>query len=232
MRRAPRASTRPSSASIGANTWPPARRWRAIAAAAMSPSAIRSTARSCSRTRSATICASPPASGRIYSRSVPTCCCICTSKGRRPWCRWISPARACTGAVTAAEGGRAPLKENVAAAVLLRAGWPQIAESGGTLLDPMCGSGTFLTEGALIAADAAPAMDREYFGFLSGVATMRRCGSACVRRRWRGAARAWRGAASWVRTSTPKRCGWPSPTRPRPGVADWVHVEKRALERS
>ncbi len=64
------------------------------------------------------------------------------------------------------EGGRAPLKENVAAAVLLRAGWPQIAEQGGTLLDPMCGSGTFLTEAALMAADAAPALDRPYFGFL------------------------------------------------------------------
>ena len=50
------------------------------------------------------------------------------------------------------EGGRAPLKENVAAAVLLRAGWREIARQGGTLLDPMCGSGTFLTEGALIAA--------------------------------------------------------------------------------
>jgi len=59
------------------------------------------------------------------------------------------------------EGGRAPLKENVAAAVLLRAGWPNIAEQGGILLDPMCGSGTFLTEGALIAADAAPALDRD-----------------------------------------------------------------------
>jgi 23S rRNA (guanine2445-N2)-methyltransferase / 23S rRNA (guanine2069-N7)-methyltransferase len=63
------------------------------------------------------------------------------------------------------EGGRAPLKENVAAAVLLRAGWPAVCERGGTLLDPMCGSGTFLTEGALIAADAAPALDRDYFGF-------------------------------------------------------------------
>jgi len=63
------------------------------------------------------------------------------------------------------EGGRAPLKENVAAAVLLRAGWPRICEEGGTLLDPMCGSGTFLTEGALIAADAAPALERDYFGF-------------------------------------------------------------------
>ena len=63
------------------------------------------------------------------------------------------------------EGGRAPLKENVAAAVLLRAGWPRHCRQGGMLLDPMCGSGTFLTEGALIAADAAPALDREYFGF-------------------------------------------------------------------
>ena len=63
------------------------------------------------------------------------------------------------------EGGRAPLKENVAAAVLLRAGWPAICERGGSLVDPMCGSGTFLTEAALIAADAAPALEREYFGF-------------------------------------------------------------------
>jgi 23S rRNA (guanine2445-N2)-methyltransferase / 23S rRNA (guanine2069-N7)-methyltransferase len=58
------------------------------------------------------------------------------------------------------EGGRAPLKENVAAAVLLRAGWPGVFERGGCLIDPMCGSGTFLTDGALIAADAAPALDR------------------------------------------------------------------------
>ena len=63
------------------------------------------------------------------------------------------------------EGGRAPLKENVAAAVLLRAGWPRLNEAGGLLVDPLCGSGTFLTEAALIAADAAPALDREYFGF-------------------------------------------------------------------
>ncbi len=63
------------------------------------------------------------------------------------------------------EGGRAPLKENVAAAVLLRAGWPAIERAGGLLVDPMCGSGTFLTEAALIASDAAPALEREYFGF-------------------------------------------------------------------
>lgn len=56
--------------------------------------------------------------------------------------------------------GEAPLKENVAAAVLLRGGWPQAYADGGDLLDPMCGSGTLLIEGALMAADVAPGLRR------------------------------------------------------------------------
>jgi 23S rRNA (guanine2445-N2)-methyltransferase / 23S rRNA (guanine2069-N7)-methyltransferase len=64
------------------------------------------------------------------------------------------------------EGGEAPLKENLAAAILMRAGWPGIAARGGVLLDPMCGSGTLLIEGALMAADIAPGLLREYYGFL------------------------------------------------------------------
>ncbi len=63
------------------------------------------------------------------------------------------------------EGGIAPLKENVAAAVLYRAGWPEIAKQGGALVDPMCGSGTLLIEGMLIAADIAPGLLRKQFGF-------------------------------------------------------------------
>jgi 23S rRNA (guanine2445-N2)-methyltransferase / 23S rRNA (guanine2069-N7)-methyltransferase len=63
--------------------------------------------------------------------------------------------------------GEAPLKENVAAGVLLRSGWPDLAASSGhEFLDPMCGSGTFVIEAALIAADHAPGLGREYFGFL------------------------------------------------------------------
>ncbi|OZB59644.1 MAG: 23S rRNA (guanine(2445)-N(2))/(guanine(2069)-N(7))-methyltransferase [Lysobacterales bacterium 14-68-21] len=62
--------------------------------------------------------------------------------------------------------GEAPLKENLAAAMLLRGGWPQIYAEGGALLDPMCGSGTLLIEGAWMAADVAPGLHREYFGFL------------------------------------------------------------------
>ncbi len=127
------------------------------------------------------------------------------------------------------EGGRAPLKENVAAAVLLRAGWPQIAEAGGVLLDPMCGSGTFLTEGALISADAAPAIDREYFGFLKWHGH-----DAELWARLRAEAQA-RRAARVVR-----RCILGSDidseavrmaiaNANQAGVADWLHVEKRAL---
>ena len=64
------------------------------------------------------------------------------------------------------EGHTAPLKENLAAALLLRARWPEIAARGGALLDPMCGSGTLPVEAALMAADWAPGLGRSYFGFL------------------------------------------------------------------
>lgn len=60
----------------------------------------------------------------------------------------------------------APIKENLAAAMLLRCGWPEMAARGCSLLDPMCGSGTLLLEGAMIAADYAPGLLRDYFGFL------------------------------------------------------------------
>lgn len=63
-------------------------------------------------------------------------------------------------------GAAAPLKENLAAALLLRAGWPALAAEGAPLLDPMCGSGTLPIEAALIAADIAPGLARDYYGFL------------------------------------------------------------------
>lgn len=62
--------------------------------------------------------------------------------------------------------GAAPLKENLAAAILLRAGWPAIAAQGGALVDPMCGSATLPIEAALMAGEVAPGLLREYFGFL------------------------------------------------------------------
>lgn len=65
-----------------------------------------------------------------------------------------------------ARGVAAPLKENLAAAVLLRCGWPAIAEQGGELIDPMCGSGTLPIEAAMMALDIAPGLLRSYFGFI------------------------------------------------------------------
>jgi 23S rRNA (guanine2445-N2)-methyltransferase / 23S rRNA (guanine2069-N7)-methyltransferase len=62
--------------------------------------------------------------------------------------------------------GEAPLKENLAAGILLRSGWSQLALDGAEFLDPLCGSGTFVIEAAMIAADMAPGLNREYFGFL------------------------------------------------------------------
>jgi Predicted N6-adenine-specific DNA methylase len=54
----------------------------------------------------------------------------------------------------------APLKENLAAALLWRAGWPEAAARGAALLDPFCGGGTLLIEGAEMAADLAPGLAR------------------------------------------------------------------------
>jgi 23S rRNA (guanine2445-N2)-methyltransferase / 23S rRNA (guanine2069-N7)-methyltransferase len=65
-----------------------------------------------------------------------------------------------------ARGVAAPLKENLAAAVLLRAGWPAIAAAGGDFVDPLCGSGTLVIEAALMALDIAPGSMRSHFGFI------------------------------------------------------------------
>mgnify|MGYP003875244415 FL=1 len=62
------------------------------------------------------------------------------------------------------EAGRAPLKETVAAAILQIAGWPAAAKEGRPLSDPMCGSGTILSEAAMVARDVAPGLHRTRWG--------------------------------------------------------------------
>jgi 23S rRNA (guanine2445-N2)-methyltransferase / 23S rRNA (guanine2069-N7)-methyltransferase len=63
------------------------------------------------------------------------------------------------------QGGAAPLKENLAAALLIRSGWPELAAKQWPLIDPMCGSGTLPIEAALMAANIAPGLLRNGFGF-------------------------------------------------------------------
>ncbi len=57
----------------------------------------------------------------------------------------------------------APLKETLAAGILQLAGW----DAATPLIDPMCGSGTFLSEAALIATRTAPGLLREKFLFMN-----------------------------------------------------------------
>lgn len=55
----------------------------------------------------------------------------------------------------------APINEVLAAGILLKAGWKGDTD----LLDPFCGSGTFLIEAALIARNIAPGVYRDRFAF-------------------------------------------------------------------
>lgn len=59
------------------------------------------------------------------------------------------------------KAGLAPLKENVAAALLLRAQWPKLAAQGYDFYDPFCGAGTLVIEAAMMAAQVAPGLIRE-----------------------------------------------------------------------
>ena len=63
------------------------------------------------------------------------------------------------------EHSGAPLKEHLAASMLAQAGWKQSISQQTHFIDPMCGSGTFVIEAAMVAADMAPGIDRDYFGF-------------------------------------------------------------------
>lgn len=66
------------------------------------------------------------------------------------------------------QGGAAPIKENLASALLMRAGWLKLccqdSSQSLSLYDPMCGSGTFLIEAAMMALDIAPGTYRDYLG--------------------------------------------------------------------
>ena len=64
-----------------------------------------------------------------------------------------------------AQAGEAPLRENLAAGILVRAGWPEKPAGAVEFLDPMCGSGTLVIEAAMMAANVAPNARRHYFGF-------------------------------------------------------------------
>lgn len=127
-------------------------------------------------------------------------------------------------------GGAAPLKENLAAAILLLADWPRLARVCAPLIDPMCGSGTLLIEAALMATERAPARRRTYFGFLGWrghqAGLWKRLLQEADAREIRDpkrlpAIRGYDAAAAAVRTALTNI--------ERAGLHGRVHVEKRAL---
>ncbi|OLQ88422.1 23S rRNA (guanine(2445)-N(2))/(guanine(2069)-N(7))-methyltransferase [Vibrio panuliri] len=59
------------------------------------------------------------------------------------------------------QAGKAPLRETLAAAIILRSGW----DVSKNFLDPMCGSGTLVIEAAMMAANMAPSVKRKAWGF-------------------------------------------------------------------
>ena len=60
--------------------------------------------------------------------------------------------------------GQAPLKESLAAAILIKAGWlEELKKQQPILIDPMCGSGTILIEAALMAKNIAPVLLNKEF---------------------------------------------------------------------
>jgi 23S rRNA (guanine2445-N2)-methyltransferase / 23S rRNA (guanine2069-N7)-methyltransferase len=134
------------------------------------------------------------------------------------------------------QAGAASLKETLAAALLRYARWPQLAAEQGTLVDPLCGAGTLVIEAALMAADRAPGLRREHWGFSA----------------WRGhdaqAAQAWQALLAEAEaratvglTRLGRLCGYDQDRAAirnaqanleRAGLAGRVHFERRELSDS
>ena len=129
------------------------------------------------------------------------------------------------------EQGAAPLKETLAAALLLRSGWPDIAAAQGDFVDPLCGSGTLVIEAALLARDRAPALFRERFGFSHWLGHDENLWQSVHRE---ALDRAEAGAAScksrfWGFDQDPAVIAVAWRNIERAGLAGVVHVERQAL---
>ncbi|HLP58182.1 MAG TPA: THUMP domain-containing protein [Candidatus Deferrimicrobium sp.] len=59
----------------------------------------------------------------------------------------------------------APIQETLAAAIIRISGWPGPDDEIKPLLDPMCGSGTFLSEALMVYCRIPPGFKRHTFGF-------------------------------------------------------------------
>ncbi|MDQ5909255.1 MAG: rRNA (guanine2069-N7)-methyltransferase / rRNA (guanine2445-N2)-methyltransferase [Pseudomonadota bacterium] len=124
----------------------------------------------------------------------------------------------------------APLKETLAAALLLKSGWPEIAAAGGPLIDPLCGSGTLAIESAWIAGDRAPSLSRQHWGFSGWLGHV----PALWKRLLKEAQERWSAGQSRIplilaSDHDPKAVRATLINAGRAGVADRLRVERRDL---
>ncbi len=124
----------------------------------------------------------------------------------------------------------APLKENLAAAILLQCDWPVRAAAGASLVDPMCGSGTLPIEAAWMAGDVAPGLLRSYFGFLGwrghDVQLWQATLAEAEERRAAGAERRWT-VTGYDVDRTAVRAALANIARA--GLAGRIHIERKEL---
>ena len=107
----------------------------------------------------------------------------------------------------------APLKENLAAGILKITGW----QPGMPLVDPMCGSGTFLLEAVQMALDRAPGLDRGFaFEMLRNFEALN---WANIRQAAEARVKPAEPRTSVATTSTTRLCAPPGATCRRPALA-------------
>lgn len=129
------------------------------------------------------------------------------------------------------KAGGAPMKENLAAAIVYRSDWPDTDNP--IVLDPMCGSGTLLIEAAMLFCDIAPGINRSYFGFQGWVQHRREIWNELVdearERRTQGCATM---PATLIGRDTDVRVlSIAEDNAERAGVAEFIRFEEGAAEK-
>jgi 23S rRNA (guanine2445-N2)-methyltransferase / 23S rRNA (guanine2069-N7)-methyltransferase len=128
--------------------------------------------------------------------------------------------------------GRAPLKENLAAGLLVLAGWSSKFTESSSFVDPMCGSGTLLIEAAMLATKKAANLDREVWGFsqwrLHDVGLWEDVKASAISQFEAGKQEFKGRIVGYDQDSRVVGRAWENIRQA--GFSDFIHVEKRALQ--
>ncbi len=121
------------------------------------------------------------------------------------------------------EAGEAPLRENLAAALVLLSRW----DPSRPFADPLCGSGTIAIEAALVAANAAPGLGRRFAG--EGLPLLPAAAWEAARGEARAARRGDAGCSIAASDRDPRVIAAAKRNAARAGVAGLVRFEQAEL---